>query len=422
MKNIKIFPKDWLQLHPYKQSNPVDSYYTGIANRIYSIMEQTELINSFEGDEAKQIAIRIAAYFEDVISELGIWRAFLLKNKKLYGKYMPFYTPDDHYYDDEVNAEDVRFLLWHFTQQYHGFRKGTVVSPDNYANEATALMIYKLFCDEWTTAPENPRMKKLFDAETRYENQEAYEPLLFWFHYNSYLFTDNNQTLTAAVQQLWQTQATNTQEQVNDLIMNTHQRLAYTVKNAMLALTSPEWLALILPESHPDHAFFQEIAEGSKAVIPEEVKKENEANYEQFRQAAGDKLLLYFEKGADVKTFLTETTHIIAPEEFKMPREFAGHHLAVYATPQEGVQVIFNDVECIKDEQNPYYDAEVAAKQALSFFIVKHCSVYLLVEMMNRGMLADAQAKSLLGDERSKDIIQENWPFLIRYFIREYAK
>ena len=30
MKNIKIFPKDWLQLHPYKQSTPVDSYYTDI--------------------------------------------------------------------------------------------------------------------------------------------------------------------------------------------------------------------------------------------------------------------------------------------------------------------------------------------------------------------------------------------------------
>ncbi|MDD6471706.1 MAG: DUF3843 family protein, partial [Bacteroidales bacterium] len=162
--------------------------------------------------------------------------------------------------------------------------------------------------------------------------------------------------------------------------------------------------------------------EGSKAVIPEEVKKENADNYEQFRQAAGDKLLLYFEKGADVQTFLTETTHIIAPEEFKMPREFAGHHLAVYATPQEGVQVIFNDVECIKDENNPYYDAEVATKQALSFFIVKHCSVYLLAEMMQRGMLADAQAKSLVSDERSKAIIQENWPFLVRYFIREYTK
>ena len=58
MKNIKIFPKDWLQLHPYKQSTPVDSYYTGIANRIYDIMEKTELVNSFEGEETKQICIR----------------------------------------------------------------------------------------------------------------------------------------------------------------------------------------------------------------------------------------------------------------------------------------------------------------------------------------------------------------------------
>ena len=54
MKNIKIFPKDWLQLHPYKQSTPVDSYYTGIANRIYDIMEKTELVNSFEGEETNQ--------------------------------------------------------------------------------------------------------------------------------------------------------------------------------------------------------------------------------------------------------------------------------------------------------------------------------------------------------------------------------
>ena len=115
MKNIKIFPKDWLQLHPYKQSTPVDSYYTGIANRIYDIMEKTELVNSFEGEETKQICIRMAAYFEDVISGMGLWRAFILTHKELYGKYLPFYTPDDHYYDDEVNLEDVRFLLWHYT-------------------------------------------------------------------------------------------------------------------------------------------------------------------------------------------------------------------------------------------------------------------------------------------------------------------
>ena len=73
MKNIKIFPKDWMQIHPYKQSTPIDSYYTSLANRIYGMMVETELINSFEPEDTKQICIRMAAYFEDVISGLGIW-------------------------------------------------------------------------------------------------------------------------------------------------------------------------------------------------------------------------------------------------------------------------------------------------------------------------------------------------------------
>ena len=79
MKNIKIYPKDWLQLHPYKQSDPTDSYYTNIANRIYGMLEETRLAYSFEKDEVKQISIRMAAYFEDVIS-----RAHSSRNTKPY--------------------------------------------------------------------------------------------------------------------------------------------------------------------------------------------------------------------------------------------------------------------------------------------------------------------------------------------------
>ena len=31
----KIYPKEWLELHPYKQTNSVDQYYVGIANEIH---------------------------------------------------------------------------------------------------------------------------------------------------------------------------------------------------------------------------------------------------------------------------------------------------------------------------------------------------------------------------------------------------
>ena len=380
MKNIKIFPKDWLQLHPYKQSTPVDSYYTGIANRIYDIMEKTELVNSFEGEETKQICIRMAAYFEDVISGTGIWRAFILTHKKLYGKYLPFYTPDDHYYDDEVNLEDVRFLLWHYTQQYHGYRKGTFVSPDNPANESTGMLIYDLFCKEWTTAPENTRMAKLFALDTRYERQEDYDRLLQWFHYESYILPESARELSDFAHDRWK----------------------------------------ILPAEHPDHAVFQNTADESVATLPDDMLEENRQQYETFRKAAGDKLLLYFDKTEDAQTFITETSGLIPAENFHLPEDWQGKKLAIYATPEEGAQVITRDVELIKDENNPFYDANRAAKQALSFFIVKHCGVYFLKELVDRGMLADAQTKSLTSPERGKAIIQDNWEFLSRYFIREY--
>ena len=94
-------------------------------------------------------------------------------------------------------------------------------------------------------------------------------------------------------------------------------------------------------------------------------------------------------------------------------------HFAVYASEEDGIQVLTLDVDCIKDEKNPFYNKERAEQAALGFFIVKHCSTSLLIEMVKRGMLADAQTKSLLGEERGKDIIQNNWKFLIEYFHKE---
>ena len=92
----------------------------------------------------------------------------------------------------------------------------------------------------------------------------------------------------------------------------------------------------------------------------------------------------------------------------------------VYATPSEGLQVLADGVEYIKDENNPFYNQKKAENQGLSFFMIRKCSPYLLRILEEKGMLADAQAKSLAGEERSKAIVHENWEFLMRYFLREY--
>lgn len=417
MKNIKIFSKDWLSLHPYVQSTPVDAYYTNIANRIYDILAATELTNSFKGDEAKQIAIRMAAYYEDVISQTNIWRVFISDFKERYGHYLPFYKTGDHYYEDEANLEDVRFLLWHYTQQYHGWRKGTFVNPDNPANQAAANMIYKIFCDEWTTAPENERMQALFSKETRYDDDpKKYNDLLYWFHYHSYPVTDANEELTDTTKSYWEKEGK--QVDPKDLL-TFHDLLAHISHTPFLAYTSPMWLSKLIPEDHPDYAMFKEEADKSMAFVsPEDAKRRELAkpDYQKFKEVVPDDLILYMKSEQEFYDFLTQKIGI----NFKDGRPEPGErHFAVYASEEDGIQVLTLDVDCIKDEKNPFYNKERAEQAALGFFIVKHCSTSLLIEMVKRGMLADAQTKSLLGEERGKDIIQNNWKFLIEYFHKE---
>ena len=241
-----------------------------------------------------------------------------------------------------------------------------------------------------------------------------------WFHYESYILPESARELSDFAHDRWKEQPDLNQEQLNNLLVNSHGMMAYTSKTSLLGLPSPLWLAKILPAEHPDHAVFQNTAAESVATLPDDMLEENRQQYETFRKAAGDKLLLYFDKTEDAQTFITETSGLIPAENFHLPEDWQGKKLAIYATPEEGAQVITRDVELIKDENNPFYDANRAAKQALSFFIVKHCSVYFLKELVDRGMLADAQTKSLTSPERGKAIIQDNWKFLSRYFIREY--
>lgn len=421
MKSTKIYPKDWLQLHPYKQSGPTDLYYTRIANQIYNILVYTKLANSFYKEDVIQVSIRMAAYFEDVISELNIWRSFITEYKRLTGNYLPFYTLNDHYYDDEANYEDVRFLLWHYTQEYHGQKKGTFVNPDNPANEETARLIYQLFCDEWTTAPENDKMQALFAPETTYATTEEYEELLYWFHYNSYLFTDTQKSMGETIKEFWR--RTPDSRQNTEAIMMIHHSMAYLDRTVLLAYTSPKWLSLILPDTHPSHALFVEKANYAENLADTDLDADPERNktvYNRFKEIADGKLLFYMKSKEEFIDFATRRLNLKEEEKYMpLAGRITSNKFAVYASPQKGLDLIVDGIEYIKDEDNPFYDEKKAADQALSFFIVKHCSMDMLKALEERGMLADAQTNSLISPERGKDIIHGNWQFLAKYFLHE---
>lgn len=87
-----IFQKDWIQLQPYDVADITDQYYTNIANQIFEILITTGYDKEFDKkDDVKHLALCLAAYFEDVISQTNIWETFTEECKRRYGKFIPQY-------------------------------------------------------------------------------------------------------------------------------------------------------------------------------------------------------------------------------------------------------------------------------------------------------------------------------------------
>lgn len=89
-----IYMDRWLSFHPYSTPAQSDFYYLKLCNETHRIMEENNFLES-EGllsrEEMKNMACFIICYFEDVISGPGLWQAFTVQVRELYGTYLPFF-------------------------------------------------------------------------------------------------------------------------------------------------------------------------------------------------------------------------------------------------------------------------------------------------------------------------------------------
>ena len=253
----KIYPKKWLELHPYKQTNSVDQYYVGIANEIHKRLYSSTIADAFEEEEnIRYTSLCLAAWFEDVISQTGIWQAFTAECRKRYGAYLPFYPIKGDYFPDEINLEDIRFLLWHHIQYL--CRGISAINPENPGIEQTAQEIYGLLAEEYETAPENERMQEfLYHSAMGEEDFFHYREILDWFHYQCYFNIENVTQCRDEAERLLDDEKI-TPEMAETLIYATRTSLTFKGRRNLLSLTSPEWLALI-GNAHPEHQLWGKV-------------------------------------------------------------------------------------------------------------------------------------------------------------------
>jgi len=150
-------------LHPNGVIADSDMYFASLANKIFRTLLNDKLIKR-ECDEyfLRQISLKSSSYLEDTVSQWGLFDGFRKLHSEICGKLMPFYNVDEEYYRDEINIEDVQFLVWSTFQEIINEKEEICfINPDNPMLMLMSSVIFDILDEEYEFTPENEKIYEL---------------------------------------------------------------------------------------------------------------------------------------------------------------------------------------------------------------------------------------------------------------------
>ncbi|NOZ48276.1 MAG: DUF3843 family protein [Chlorobi bacterium] len=243
----KIYLKHWLELKPYNKQTTTDSYYLILSNEIRDAIfgcENFVLKRYINENDINLLSCFLASYFEDVISETNIWRTFVSIHFELYNKKLPFYNTNE-YYDDEINEQDIAFLIWYFLNT---IQEKKFISPYNSFIKIIASEVMQILEEEYEFAPENNFLKQFYQLDNNEKDYYVARHYLDTIFFNTYLFyPDTAVKLQVLEKEILEEKDENVMMYLNDSRDN------FLIKKAtrLLALKAKEWGAHILGLKHP---------------------------------------------------------------------------------------------------------------------------------------------------------------------------
>ncbi len=247
--NKRIYIKDWLELKPYEKQTVTDSYYLKICNdikRVITTNKQSFVLQRYlDNEDINLLSCFLTSYFEDLISETNIWNSFVRIHQRLYKKHLPFYNLDE-YYEEEINPQDISFLIWYFlnTVQEEKF-----ISPFNDFIVETAEKIFDVFDKEWEFAPENEYLKTFYQIDQNQNDFYIARNLIDTVLFKTYLFYPD---MLFKLQEQEKEIIKNSKDD-NNIIMFLNENRDKTLHKArtrLLSLKGKEWVSEILGANH----------------------------------------------------------------------------------------------------------------------------------------------------------------------------
>lgn len=238
LSSTPVSMADWLVMKPYSAATSYDKFYLDLANEVFSFFNQPELgmRDMFERKLLVEVSVAVVSHFEDFINELGLWSAFVRKQKELYGWYLPFYDLSE--YDPEyLNAEDYAFLLWHFLQR----GSGKAINPKAKPLITAAVFCYSTFEELIDDAPVN----EFYDKWFGFGEEIEFFPLknrLQWLAFDSYLFGPEMEARLAKSMKeaLAERSASIPPDKLVYMVQDDY---LYVKRSGLCGLTMAEWMA-----------------------------------------------------------------------------------------------------------------------------------------------------------------------------------
>lgn len=251
-KNV-IFQNDWLKYQPAEKKSKTNKYYQDICNQVYwtidNLQNDDKLEFEWDENEIKWFSIFLTCYFEDIISQAGIWKSFTSKHNELYGKHLPFYDSKE-YYDDEINLEDIKFLIWYF---FSVNQHDEYFAPIEADFDIISNAVFSIFEKEYETAPENEYLKDFLTISEDETDFYLIKEKIDWLFMRSYLFCFHELELMEQMEEMLEAQENIEPHQVEPIMHDFRDSIVLNNISNLLALRGYEWMAQLIGKEHKLH-------------------------------------------------------------------------------------------------------------------------------------------------------------------------
>lgn len=392
----------------YPEQQPTDIYFLKVANRLLDLTVGAGLLKGLPDAVVQRAVLTVVGYYQDVISDAGVWHAFIDECRCLYGRTLPFFSHGDEYIDYELNRSDVRFMVWYaLAMEYDPWRQ---LSPQAGIVEQVADLWYteleRLYED--TPEPMGHRLHQELDMHDP-EDAQALMKLGNWLFMHCYLMTP---AFELTMMQIL------TEPGVADPknLTRLHERLEEAMgedPTGPLALYLGEWVHLIVT-----------------GHMPKEPKQHEPAAphpyYEKFVNATGGETIAFFKTYAEMNRFFIDALGWDAGEEH-LPQMKDSSHFVLMVEKNKGMLAARNVAACIAAPGNPCYDPGYARTHAINLLTERGlCPADLLKRVCQSGWLPDATFPGDYKDnnelEKARRLVSENWDFIARCYLQQYYR